>query len=169
MQQGTDYHTVYSNFFLSCWTNDVEDFPKVTWIISPPSCQIRFFDCCPWNFFNSRRKDWQCSQYLTLNPTCATGFSTSVHGKLIRHWSLARTWGATLAVDLPTSLKPGADMRSYSSGGSSHVTEAWARTWGATLAVDLPTSLKPGADMRSYSSGGSSHVTEAWRGYEELL
>ena len=22
--------------------------------------------------FNSRRKDWQCSQYLTLNPTCAT-------------------------------------------------------------------------------------------------
>ena len=42
MQQGTDYHAGYSNFFLSCWTNDVEDFPKVTWIIFPPSCQLRF-------------------------------------------------------------------------------------------------------------------------------
>ena len=30
MQQGTDYHAGYSNFFLSCWTNDVEDFLKVT-------------------------------------------------------------------------------------------------------------------------------------------
>ena len=42
VQQGTDYHEVYSNFFLSCWTNDVEDFPKVTWIIFPPSRQLRF-------------------------------------------------------------------------------------------------------------------------------
>ena len=24
------HKTVYSNFFLSCWTNDVEDFLKVT-------------------------------------------------------------------------------------------------------------------------------------------
>ena len=42
VQQGTDYHGVYSNFFWSCWTNDVEDFPKVTWIISPLSCHLRF-------------------------------------------------------------------------------------------------------------------------------
>ena len=38
------HNAVYSNFFLSCWTNNVEDFPK-----------------------------WQCSQYLTLNPTCILG------------------------------------------------------------------------------------------------
>ena len=24
------HNAVYSNFFLTCWTNDVEDFPKVT-------------------------------------------------------------------------------------------------------------------------------------------
>ena len=24
------HNAVYSNFFLSCWTNNVEDFPKVT-------------------------------------------------------------------------------------------------------------------------------------------
>ena len=42
VQQGTDYHAVYSDFFLSFWTNDVEDFPKVTWILSPPSCHLRF-------------------------------------------------------------------------------------------------------------------------------
>ena len=29
-------------FFLKFWTNDVEDFPKVTWIIFPPSCHLRF-------------------------------------------------------------------------------------------------------------------------------
>ena len=36
------HNPVYSNFFLSCWTNDVEDFLKITWIIFPPSCQLRF-------------------------------------------------------------------------------------------------------------------------------
>ena len=46
VQQGTDYLAVYSNYFLSCWTNDVEDFLKITWIISPS----QIFDCCPRNF-----------------------------------------------------------------------------------------------------------------------
>ena len=28
--------------------------------------------------FNSRRNDWQCSQYLTLNPTCAWEWSNTM-------------------------------------------------------------------------------------------
>ena len=38
----TDYQSVYSQFFLSFGTNDVTDFPKVTRIISPPNCHLRF-------------------------------------------------------------------------------------------------------------------------------
>ena len=51
------HNVVYSNFFLSCWTNDVEDFPKATWVISPPSCHLRFFDCCPRNFFIQEKQN----------------------------------------------------------------------------------------------------------------
>ena len=42
MQQSTDYQSVYLHFFLSFGTNDVTDFPQVTWIISPPNCHLRF-------------------------------------------------------------------------------------------------------------------------------
>ena len=31
---------LWTIFFLSFWTNDVEDFPKLTWTISPPSCEF---------------------------------------------------------------------------------------------------------------------------------
>ena len=42
VQQGTDYQPVYSHLFLSFWTNDVTNFPKVTQIISPLNCHLRF-------------------------------------------------------------------------------------------------------------------------------
>ena len=41
-QQGTDYQSVYSYFFLIFWTNDVTDFPKVNQIISPLDCHLKF-------------------------------------------------------------------------------------------------------------------------------
>ena len=63
------HNAVYSNFFLSFWTNDVEDFMKVTWIIFPPSCQLRFSIVVLETFY-PRKTKWQCNQYLTLNPTC---------------------------------------------------------------------------------------------------
>ena len=36
------HQSVYSHFFLRFWTNDVTNFPKVTWVISPPICHLRF-------------------------------------------------------------------------------------------------------------------------------
>ena len=42
VQQGTDYQLVYSHVFLSFGTNDVINFPKVTQIISPQNCHLRF-------------------------------------------------------------------------------------------------------------------------------
>ena len=42
------HNAVYSNFFLSHWTNDVEDFPKL-------SSQI--FDCCPRNFLIQEKQN----------------------------------------------------------------------------------------------------------------
>ena len=42
VSQGTDYKSVYSHFFLTFWTNDVTNFLKVTWIISPLTCHLRF-------------------------------------------------------------------------------------------------------------------------------
>ena len=64
------HQSVYSHFFFRFWTNDVTNFPKVTSVISPPTCHLRFL-IFVLETFNSRRKDWQCSQYLTLYPTCA--------------------------------------------------------------------------------------------------
>ena len=55
--QGTDF---LPNI-LNVWTNDVTNFLKVIGIMS--ICHFRFlifvFNC-----------EWQCSQYLELNPTC---------------------------------------------------------------------------------------------------
>ena len=42
MQQITDYQSVYSHYCLSFGTNNVTDFLKVTRIISPPNCHLRF-------------------------------------------------------------------------------------------------------------------------------
>ena len=48
-----------TNFFLSCWTNNVTNFLKDTRIISPPSCHLRFS-----MFVREKIKlEWQCSQY----------------------------------------------------------------------------------------------------------
>ena len=43
-------------FFLSCWTNDVEEFPKVTWIIFSTELSTQIFDCCPRNFLIQEEK-----------------------------------------------------------------------------------------------------------------
>ena len=49
-------------------TNDVTKFSKVTYIISPMSCHLRFLIVVlvP---FNSRRKDWRSRHYHELNHT----------------------------------------------------------------------------------------------------
>ena len=60
-----------NSFFLSCWTNDVEDFPKLTWIISPSSCHLRFSIVV----LETLKLEWQCSQYHKLNPTCGKATS----------------------------------------------------------------------------------------------
>ena len=53
LQQGTDYHSVYSNFFLSFWTNDVKHFQRLPkeflrWAV------ISDFYCCPRKDFHSQ-------------------------------------------------------------------------------------------------------------------
>ena len=55
MQQGTDYHSVYSNFFSTFWTNNVEDFLKVTRSNFSTELSSQIFDCCPRNFLIQER------------------------------------------------------------------------------------------------------------------
>ena len=77
---GTD--SGYWIFFFSCWTNDVTNFLNVIWIISPLTCHFRFLIVV----LKAFKFEWQCSQYLILNPTCdnpkyihliCCGFSTT--------------------------------------------------------------------------------------------
>ena len=51
---------------LRVWTNDVTNILKVTQIISPQTSYFRF------SIFvlEALKFEWQCSQYLELNPTC---------------------------------------------------------------------------------------------------
>ena len=57
-----------NQFFLS---DTDTDFPKVTWIMSLPIHHFRF------SIFvlETLKLEWQCSQYLELNPTCVLAIS----------------------------------------------------------------------------------------------
>ena len=60
---------LWIHFFLSCWTNDVTNFPNVMKLMSSPNCHLRFSIFVP----ETLKFKWQCSQYLELNPTCDYG------------------------------------------------------------------------------------------------
>ena len=55
-----------THFFLSFWTNDFTNFLKVMNLMSSPNCHLRFSIV----FLKTLKFQWQCSQYLELNPTC---------------------------------------------------------------------------------------------------
>ena len=54
-----------THFFLSCWISDVTSFLKVMKLVSSPKCYLRFSIVVP----ETLKFEWQCSQYLELNPT----------------------------------------------------------------------------------------------------
>ena len=53
---------------LSFWTNNVTNFPKVMKLMCSLTCHFWF------SIFviENMKFEWQCSQYLELNPTCET-------------------------------------------------------------------------------------------------
>ena len=53
-------------FFLSCQTNDVTNFQKDMKLMFSLACHLRFLIVIP----ETLEFEWQCSQYLELNPTC---------------------------------------------------------------------------------------------------
>ena len=57
---------LWIHFFLSCWTSDVTNSPKVMKLMSLPKCHFRFLIVV----LETLKFEWQCSQYLELNPTC---------------------------------------------------------------------------------------------------
>ena len=61
---GTDYKSILLPNILGFWNNDVS---KITQIVSSLTCHLRF------SIFviQTLKSEWQCSQYLELNPTCA--------------------------------------------------------------------------------------------------
>ena len=61
-----DWQFLLSLNILSFWTYNVTKFPKVSGIISPPIRDLRFSIGVP----DTLEWEWQCSQYLELNPTC---------------------------------------------------------------------------------------------------
>ena len=67
VNQGTDYRSVFyiiSN--ISFWTDNDTNFPKVTRIMSLLIHHFRFSVFV----LETLKLEWQCSQYLELNPTC---------------------------------------------------------------------------------------------------
>ena len=103
MQQGTDYHTVYSNFFLSFWTNDVDDFPKGYLNNFSTELSSQIFDCCPRNFLIQEERisnvvstsHWIWPVYLLLSAnevvrrSCfqsCVSFSLFAHGGIHYPW-----------------------------------------------------------------------------------
>ena len=64
--QYLDWQFLLSLNILSFWTYNVTNFPKVSGIISPLIRDFRFSICVP----ETLELEWQCSQYLELNPTC---------------------------------------------------------------------------------------------------
>ena len=59
---------LWTNFFLSCWTNDVTKFLKVMKLLSAPNCHLGFST----SVLETIKLEWQCSQYLELNRACVT-------------------------------------------------------------------------------------------------
>ena len=59
-------HFLWTHFFLSCWTDYVINFLKVMNLMSSPNCHLRFSIVV----LETLKFEWQCSQYLELNPTC---------------------------------------------------------------------------------------------------
>ena len=51
----------------SFWTNDATNFPKVMKLMSSLTCHLRFLIFV----LETLKFEWQCGQYLELNPTCA--------------------------------------------------------------------------------------------------
>ena len=60
------------NFFLKSLDQRCWRFSKVYLNNFYTELSSQIFDCHPRNFLIQKGKYWQCSQYLTLNPTCAT-------------------------------------------------------------------------------------------------
>ena len=83
-------------FFFSFWTKDITEFQKITWIISQPNCHLRFLIVVLETSRNSRRNDWQCSQYQELNHICA----------LWPYWKKTYPWGHCRVWTLPCKAIP---------------------------------------------------------------
>ena len=64
---------LWTHFFLSCWTNDVTNFPKVIKSMPSMNCHLRFSIFVP----ETLKFKWQCSQCLELNPTCVIHWLSS--------------------------------------------------------------------------------------------
>ena len=69
--QYLDYQFLSSLNILSFWAYDATNFPKVSRIISPLIHHFRFSIAV----LETLELEWQCSQYLELNPTCANGLT----------------------------------------------------------------------------------------------
>ena len=72
--QYPDWQYLLSLNILSFSTYHVINFPKVSGIKSSPNYHFRF----PIFVLETFKLQWQCSQYLELNPTCADVVSLSV-------------------------------------------------------------------------------------------
>ena len=58
---------MWTYFFLSFWTKDVTNFLKVMKLMSSQTSHLRF----PIFVLETLKFEWQCSQCLELNTTCA--------------------------------------------------------------------------------------------------
>ena len=61
--QYLDSQFLLTHFFLSLWTNNVTNVPKVMKLMSSPTCHFRFSIF----FLETLKFEWQCSHYLELN------------------------------------------------------------------------------------------------------
>ena len=78
--QGTDYKSVqYLHNIFCFWIKSVTHFLKVTQIMFLPICYYRFSIFA----LETLKLEWQCSQYLELNPTCVPGTFCQVVGCFI--------------------------------------------------------------------------------------
>ena len=75
--QYPDADFLWTNLFLSCWTNDDTDFPKVIRIISPLSCHLKFSIVV----LETLKLEWLHSQYHELSPAynkCGTSVACDI-------------------------------------------------------------------------------------------
>ena len=69
---------LWTHLFLSSWTNDVTNFQKVMKLIASLNCHLRFSIFVLETF----KFEWQCSQYLELNPTFDNVNSGDLNAKI---------------------------------------------------------------------------------------